>query len=247
MWGDNQGSVSAEVSWDVGGGSEQTYDVVATDCVDFALCQAGPPGQTEKTVDSCRPIEVSVPSGATSVNISASGTWSYNIDQDPGNLPAGGTGESVPTYPEYRTACLNSQNIIPDSCPIASLEGMWNPVTSLTPTVAVGDTAAVAGDAETFTVTLSQKVNYTVTVPYNTQDGTAAAGTDYTTTSGTLTFPAGQVIQTFTVPTQVDPGSTGDLNFTLGAPARRALSAAANSRGTCEVPAGPPSRPSKRH
>ncbi len=49
MWGDNQGSVSAEVSWDVGGGSEQTYDVVATDCVDFALRQAGPPGQTEKT------------------------------------------------------------------------------------------------------------------------------------------------------------------------------------------------------
>ena len=70
---------------------------------------------------------------------------------------------------------------------------MWTPFTPPTPTLAVGDTVAVAGDTETFTVTLSQKVNYTVSVPYTTENGSAAAGTDYTATSGTLTFSAGEI------------------------------------------------------
>ena len=79
----------------------------------------------------------------------------------------------------------------------------------------LGDTVAVAGDSETFTVTLSQKLGYTVTVPYSTADGTAAAGTDYTATSGTLTFSPDDIFQTFTVPTQLDASATSDLNFTL--------------------------------
>ena len=68
---------------------------------------------------------------------------------------------------------------------------MWTPVTP-PPTLAVHDTVAVAGDNETFTVTLSQAVNYTVTVPYTTQNESAHAGTDYTATSGTLTFSPGE-------------------------------------------------------
>jgi hypothetical protein len=43
-----------------------------------------------------------------------------------------------------------------------------------------------------FDVTLSSPVNVTVTVDYTTSDGSAAAGSDYTAVSGTLTFLPGQ-------------------------------------------------------
>ena len=43
-----------------------------------------------------------------------------------------------------------------------------------------------------FAVTLSRASSSTVTVDYATSDGTATAGSDYTATSGTLTFRAGR-------------------------------------------------------
>ena len=39
-----------------------------------------------------------------------------------------------------------------------------------------------------------------VTVDYTTNDGSALAGTDYTTTSDTLTFPPGETAQNISVP-----------------------------------------------
>ena len=69
-------------------------------------------------------------------------------------------------------------------------------------TVSVRD--ARAGEAEGatlgFTVTLSRAHSETVTVRYATSDGTARAGSDYTQTSGTLTFPAEQTERTIWVP-----------------------------------------------
>jgi hypothetical protein len=44
-----------------------------------------------------------------------------------------------------------------------------------------------------------QASNRTVTVDYTTSDGTAAAGSDYTATSGTLTFPPGENAKTIVV------------------------------------------------
>ena len=43
-----------------------------------------------------------------------------------------------------------------------------------------------------------------VTVHYATSDGTATAGSDYTATSGTLTFNDGETIKSFTVPIAAD-------------------------------------------
>ena len=59
----------------------------------------------------------------------------------------------------------------------------------------------------------------TVSVPYTTHDGTAVAGTDYTTTSGTLSFPAGETARTsgyrsWTAPAQ----RTRSFSITLGTP-----------------------------
>ena len=56
-----------------------------------------------------------------------------------------------------------------------------------------------AGSA-TLTVELDPASTGTVTVDYATRDSFAKAGEDYTATSGTLTFAAGQTSKTFTVP-----------------------------------------------
>src|SRR6202034_754957 len=59
-----------------------------------------------------------------------------------------------------------------------------------------------------------------VSVPYSTHDGSATAGTDYTTTSGTLTFPAGETAENITVPILDRSGSAPARSFsvTLGTP-----------------------------
>jgi hypothetical protein len=63
-------------------------------------------------------------------------------------------------------------------------------------TVTEGNTGTVAA---VFTVTLSAASDQPVTVAYATASGTATAGSDYQTASGTLLIPAGQTTGTITV------------------------------------------------
>ena len=66
-----------------------------------------------------------------------------------------------------------------------------------------------------FNVTLSNASGQTVSVAYATADGTAVAGADYTSTSGTLEFTAGQLTRTITVPVTGDLLDEIDENFTV--------------------------------
>ncbi len=65
----------------------------------------------------------------------------------------------------------------------------------------VSDAEAIEGASLTFTVSLSSAMPSSVTVNYSTADNTADAGSDYTATSGTLTFSAGQTSKLVTVTT----------------------------------------------
>ncbi|BBL74931.1 Calx-beta domain-containing protein [Methylomagnum ishizawai] len=69
-----------------------------------------------------------------------------------------------------------------------------------------------------FKITLSKAPTEAITVDYATQDGTATAGSDYTATSGTLTFQPGQLTQTLMVPVIGDNvrEATETLGLTLG-------------------------------
>src|SRR6266850_489864 len=71
------------------------------------------------------------------------------------------------------------------------------------PTLSIADVTQAEGNAGTsnavFTVTLSAASASTVTVQYATANGTATAGSDYATDSGTLVFAAGVTSQTLTV------------------------------------------------
>ena len=77
------------------------------------------------------------------------------------------------------------------------------------PTVSVANASVMEGDIGTTTlslpVTLSGTSGREVDVDYATSDGTATAGSDYTATSGTLIFAAGETSK------QIDVSVTGDL------------------------------------
>lgn len=72
-----------------------------------------------------------------------------------------------------------------------------------TPSLTINNVTVTEGNSGTvtasFTVTLSPSSSQTVTVSYATANGTATAGSDYTTGSGTLTFPANSTTQVVAV------------------------------------------------
>ena len=72
-----------------------------------------------------------------------------------------------------------------------------------------------AGESATISVNLSKVASTDVTVNYSTTDGTAVAGSDYTSTSGTLTIAAGTSSGTITVPLIKDDTAEGPENFTI--------------------------------
>ena len=107
----------------------------------------------------------------------------------------------------------------------------WHPLS-------IGDVTLAEGTGGTtnavFTVTLAGPADLEVRVHYATANGTAAAGSDYTATSGTLTFPAGTTTRTVTVPVTADAVHEADETFhlDLSAPVNADLG---DARGTATV------------
>ncbi|NCR19195.1 MAG: hypothetical protein GPJ22_19005, partial [Microcystis aeruginosa LL13-03] len=115
--------------------------------------------------------------------------------------------------------------------------GLWNDLTNVPPypdfnipsairgivevlngtsTISIADTTINESENQaTVTVKLTGISQQTFTVDYNTNDGTAKAGEDYTTVSGKLTFNAGESVKTITVPINNDTAYEGNETFTL--------------------------------
>ena len=77
-----------------------------------------------------------------------------------------------------------------------------------------------------FEVRLSEESGFEITADYATSNGTATAGDDYTATTGTLTFAAGETTSTIDVPVLIDgsPEEDETLTVTLSNPAKATLS-----------------------
>ena len=86
------------------------------------------------------------------------------------------------------------------------------------PAVSVADARVreeTTGAVLAFAVTLDKAAAGAVTVDYATSDGTATAGADYTATSGTLAFAAGETAKTVSVPVLDDAHDEGEETLTL--------------------------------
>ena len=133
-------------------------------------------------------------------------TWGYN---QTGQLGDGtNTDSDVPVsvdlpVPALAVSAGQSQGLAILSPPALSINNV---------TQSEGTTGT---SAFTFTVTLAYSVSQTVTVDYATADGTATAPSDYTATSGTLSFAPGVTSQTITVLVNGDTEVEGDETFTV--------------------------------
>lgn len=126
------------------------------------------------------------------------------------------------------TNTLSYTLIVSDSAP---------PAETTTPAISIADVAVsqpTSGSTNAvLAVNLSVAPSSTVTVNYATENGTALAGTDYTETSGTLTFTSGQTSKTITVPVAAGSlplGSSKNFGVKLTNPANATI-----SRGTATV------------
>ncbi len=92
-------------------------------------------------------------------------------------------------------------------------------------------TVSESGGAASITVILTSPSDFNVTVAYNTGDGTATAGSDYATTTGSLTFAPGQTSANFSVPITADTVDENDetVNLTLTAPTNATLGTPSNA------------------
>ena len=91
------------------------------------------------------------------------------------------------------------------------------PVVDATPTISIAGGSGKEGenDAIEFSVTLDEAASGTVTVDYETSDGSAEAGADYSAASGTLSFSAGATRKTISVAISNDSVSENDETFTV--------------------------------
>jgi Cellulose binding domain/Bacterial Ig domain/Calx-beta domain/Glycosyl hydrolases family 18 len=132
-------------------------------------------------------------------------------------------------------------NIVLNGVPAGS-----QPVTL--PGLAIADVSATepaSGKAnENFVVTLSAASSSPVTVGYSTTNGTAVSGTDYQSTTGTLTFTPGQTSQTISVPVLggVVGSSSKTFSVNLSNPSGATLTRAA-ATGTIVDDISPPPPP----
>ena len=109
----------------------------------------------------------------------------------------------------------------------------------LMPELRISDAAPVAeGNDAVFTVSLSPPSSQVVTVEYRTVDGTAGAGSDYSTTSGTLRFDPLETTKTIQVPVLTDSLSepSEDFEVELRNPSRATLD---DARGVGTIAADP--------
>ena len=126
---------------------------------------------------------------------------------------------------------LQMTNIIAkDAGTVSKWQSLISNAQTTLPAISIANTTVAEGNSGTanaaFAVTLSKASTKTVTVGYRTGNGTATAGSDYTASSGTLTFAPGVTTQKVNIAvigdTAVEPTETftvtlaSPVNVTLG-------------------------------
>ena len=176
------------------------------------------------------PISLTNPSGTdttvqyeTSNGTAESGT-DFQAASGTLTIPAGSTSANIPIQLLDNTVYDGSKSFaVSLSNPSGATLGTASAAITLTdnetlPTLGFSETAITANEEDgtvTLPVLLSGPAAFSVTADYATSDGTAVAGDDYTSTSGTITIPAGSTTATITIPITDDALYEGSENFSV--------------------------------
>ena len=169
--------------------------------------------QTSKTVTA----SYSVAAGSALPNVDfipGSGTLTFNPGTDTQNIPVQFIGDTLDENNE--TFALSLSNIVN-----ATMQFPTNFVPIIDddspPLLSVTDVGVVegAGAKATFSIALNVPSGRSLQVSYSTANGTATAGSDYTPTSGTLVFAAGETLKQVEVPILTDGSAESDETFFL--------------------------------
>ena len=177
---------------------------------------------------------------AYSQTISASGGTSPYTFSYTGTLPTGlsfsssGVLSGTPTSAGTYTFTVTATDSASHSGSQAYNVTIAAAATCVGVSFATGNASANEGSNLSFTVTKSGTTSNTCTVNYATANGTAVAGTNYTATSGTLSFASGATSQVVTVATIYDYVVTGALTIklNLSSPSGSATITTAQGAGT---------------
>ena len=119
-------------------------------------------------------------------------------------------------WTRYNGVDQNGDPVRPSPPHIIRINGLVTGTAEILPSLSVADAGAnEANGSIGFRVTLDPTADEAVTVDYETADGTAVAGSDYTATSGTLTFEPGDDAKTVRVPLIDDDVEDDGETFTL--------------------------------
>lgn len=181
-----------------------------TTSLSFVVGLSGPLGQTV-TVDYFTTDGTAV-SGADYTAVS--GTVTFNVGETAKLVQVPILGDAL--YEPNETVLLNLLNPVGDT--IADDQGSGMILDDdLPPVLSVDDTSKSEGNAGSsnadVTIRLSTASGQPVVVNYATTDGSANSGTDYLSTSGTLTFQPGETAKT--VPVSILGDTLGEGNETV--------------------------------
>jgi hypothetical protein len=167
------------------------------------------------STDTIYPLVLSAGSALLTSDYTNALTFSAGVSLSGGNVtvPAGVTSFTV-TVPTVNDA-INEPSPETFTLSVGSVTGTgYINDNDGAPSLSVNDVTVNESDGTaSFTVTLSAVSAQTITVAYNTSNGTATAGADYTGATGTLTFAPGTTAQTISVPITDDTvfeGATGE-------------------------------------
>ena len=174
----------------------------------------------------------SATAGSDYTTASGTATFAANATSTTISIPV--TGDTTAELNESFVVNLSS----PVGATIADSQATVTIVNDDQPLLTIGNRTVTEGDTGTvtaaFTVTLSPASAGPVTVSYATANGSALAGSDYTATSGQLTFTPGATSRTINVPVLGDTLDEANETFTvlLSAPTNATLGTASQGTGT---------------
>lgn len=253
--GATDGSIDGATDGDIDGAADADAGPLPTLSIDSVSNDEGSSGTTSFTFTvtlsaaATSPVSVdfSTADGTASASSgavggadysAASGTLTFNPGDTSKTVTVTVSGDAVNEADETFTVTLAN----PSGATLATATGTGTITNDdSAPTITIADALVTEGNTgttpATFTVTLSAASGQTVSVHYQTADGTAAAGSDYTAVADTtLTFAPGETSKDVSVDVlgdlAIEANETFDL--TLSAPSNATLGAKATGTATIQ-------------